>query len=227
MDGAVILDLSERMVTPHLISFTAELRQDSSIQGALTHVAEKNPQLLEVEVISAFALATGWTNVLRALPNLTRLRIASSSLISTSLSALSEVGFIPHESAASDGTSGPTYACPKLEELVLENELSLTSRQVREIVTARCTAPSLRIRTVTMRGVDGDLMDEDDIAAILDLVDHFVLEVIDVEGVVRDVAERNDSTYDNDSFSSDSDDSAGSWTSGDRYVVEQETSWFI
>lgn len=216
-----VVGLWERIETPQLASLTIDLRVlNWPEQTSLVSVAAANPQLQHLDLANIYTTSQEWSNLFHSLPNLTHLRLAWCSLDDRCLSALSGTGFDASLAAASYGPNGPkSYACPELAHLIFDNELSLTSGQVREIVAARRLSPNSPIRTVVMRGVDGDLMEQADVEEILGSVDHFFLEVVDVEGVEKDVEERNEYTYDSDDHSDD-DGSVGSWTSGDRFVAQ-------
>lgn len=142
--------------TPHLESLTVVCRTDGgadkgngydetegfystywggylSDESFIFHFTKNNPQLLELDLDFANLLLSyeQWTTILGALPNLRRLRIGSGHLNANSLSALHSLD------SATLAEGGAPYHCPVLTHLVIENDLSLKSNWVRDIVAAR------------------------------------------------------------------------------------------
>ncbi|KAG9002486.1 hypothetical protein FRB94_003846 [Tulasnella sp. JGI-2019a] len=135
-----------------------------------------NPQLASLDLTNFQLGPTQWHQILGDSGNLNRLRIAGSSVEYLSLTPLTE-GY--WDSATTTGG----YYCPLLTHLVLENDVSLESNVIWDIVSSRngTKHPSrIKLWGVIMRGVDVDHARGGDVRKIHDAGGHFVLGTYDV-----------------------------------------------
>lgn len=127
----------------------------------LITAAECNPQLRTIDLTQCDMEPEGWSCVLRSFPELTHLRIASSMLEASHLAPLHD---------------DPTSFCPKLANIVFDNELFLSTSFVRAVVESRQhgTPP---IRSLVLRGWDFSKVEVRDVTALRNRVPWLVLDM--------------------------------------------------
>ncbi|KAG8899709.1 hypothetical protein FRB99_006475 [Tulasnella sp. 403] len=212
-----VLMLLSALQSPRLSSFTLA----RSFSGrVLKLVGSQNPQIVSLKVIANYKGlgSDGWTDVLTSFPSLTYLRTLGPELDEDCLRSLVK------PDGNDDSEAMMTYACPYLEELVLDNEMFLTSGVVKDIVVSRYTPKTegddgySGIRTVVLRGWDRDNVKDADVREIQQRVDELILEVFDAKSVV---CLANDSCSACDSDSCDSDVNDCELLSGDEEVMKR------
>ncbi|KAG8992086.1 hypothetical protein FRB90_001104, partial [Tulasnella sp. 427] len=104
------------------------------------------------------------------------------------------------------------YVCRHLEEVVLENELSIDSATVRTIVEARAASTNPGggggIKWVTLRGCDIDLIKAEDVDVIAQLTKGVAYDLVTGEDA-REEASGSDSEDSDDTRTSESDSDSG------------------
>ncbi|KAG8891493.1 hypothetical protein FRB99_003565 [Tulasnella sp. 403] len=202
-----------RLKAPNLESFIFHYALSGESPGpaeALPVFLAAAPLLRDLEILRLEVRWKWWRDVLPHLASLRRLRLLGTNARQRHL------GLLIWGEESHDPEAVPSYHCPNLEELVLDNELLLTSTIVRRIIKSR-TSPGgdcSVIRSITMRGCAPESVRGNDVREIRNLVDHFVLGVLDTRSVERDL--------DESSSSSDGDTASEDWelASGDVEVIQ-------
>lgn len=174
---------------------------------ALFHFTSTYSHISTLDLSGCIILPQSWSKILRGLPGLIYLRLAGCDLRSAHLAALEEES---------------PFACPNLEEIVLDNEFDLHSSFVRDLVTVRqSSSEAANIRNVTMRGWYRDNVTQDDVVAIRGMVEKFTLGVFgDGPSYESDDDDGSDEASDSDSLGSAESDG---WTSGDERVLHVQS----
>ncbi|KAG8975402.1 hypothetical protein FRC05_005732 [Tulasnella sp. 425] len=125
--------------------------------------------------------AEAWTESFYSLPELEYLRIKGCDIEGDHLAALSgsesEAGDVENEHRTQFS------ACQRLEELVFENEMSIDSGTMRDIVEVRSALPESedikRVKWITFRGCDADLIKDEDVQAMAQLTKGIACDLLD------------------------------------------------
>lgn len=154
----------------------------------LVAIARSNSQLRQLHAEDCYMAPDAWTEVFRSLPELEYLHIRGCGVDKTHLSALA---WLRTETRGSDEIPATRlFACPNLEEIVFENELSLTSDVVREIVEARASVTGSRgvgsISWITFWGCDSDLITDEDVHVIAGLTRGISCDLVDGNDIWED-----------------------------------------
>lgn len=211
--------ISKSIQAPLLDSLTihsAELidltgpRQFLRLKDDLLHALSSYQSIKKLDLGGCFMKKKHWNAVLSALPSLTHLRFVGSYLKNADLALLGA------EYSGEPSVVVFPYVCPALVELAFENEFSLTSGAVKNIVQARFDSPHASpIASLTMRGWAQSNVSPEDAALLCELVPHFILDVFGGPsgGALED--------QDESESESSSDNDEGSWASGDEDVVRR------
>lgn len=150
---------------------------DNTAAAILPAIAKRNNQLRRLHVVGYSMLEDAWAESFYSLPELEYLRIKGCDIEANHLAALR--GLETGTGAAENGHKLQRSACQRLEELVLENELSIDSGTVKDIVELRSTDPGGGIKWVTLRGCDADLIKDEDVRAMAQLTKGIACDLID------------------------------------------------
>ncbi|KAG9003703.1 hypothetical protein FRB93_010924 [Tulasnella sp. JGI-2019a] len=205
VNGLGLNALWRQILTPQLESLTmvynAEPWDETSNHECIGDasfilgIVQANPQLSSLDLTNFQLEPTQWHQILGDSGNLSRLRIAGSSLEYNSLAPLTE----RHWDIATTDPINVRYYCPLLTHLALENDVSLQSNVVWDIVSSRNGAEHpgrTKLRSVIIRGVDVDNVRDGDVRKICDAVGHFVLETYDVcQSGSEEAIDDDDSEY--------------------------------
>ncbi|KAG8945327.1 hypothetical protein FRC04_000862 [Tulasnella sp. 424] len=150
---------------------------DSIVLPHLRYLVVKNS---EADLITPI-LKTPNSNSTVLLPELEYLRIKGCDIEGDHLAALSgsesEAGDVENEHRTQFS------ACQRLEELVFENEMSIDSGTMRDIVEVRSALPESedikRVKWITFRGCDADLIKDEDVQAMAQLTKGIACDLLD------------------------------------------------
>lgn len=187
----------------------------------LQTVAERSPQLRTLDITNWDTSIFGWGELFRQTPSLVQLRLASCNLC---------WGL---EEALKSGNPPAPSACPKLQYLVVDNELDMTSSTLRSVVKTRMDSwrGVSPIRWLVVRGVARGYMDNADVQWSRKSVDGLLIEHLDANTAGTDGYDgrgdwdsegegERDEDDDGEASDTESDESdAGSLASGDLDVV--------
>ncbi|KAG8960342.1 hypothetical protein FRC00_000595 [Tulasnella sp. 408] len=174
--------------TPGLFSFQLDSPTgnrpsdpDNTATAILPAIAKRNSQLRRLHVVGYSMLEDAWAESFYSLPELEYLRIKGCHIEANHLAALRGLETGTGTGAAENGHRLQRSACQQLEELVLENEFSIDSGAVRDIVELRSTDPDTGggIKWVTFRGCDADLIKDEDVRAMAQLIKGIACDLID------------------------------------------------
>lgn len=143
------------------------------------------------------------SKLLQSLTSLESLHINACNLDDTSLVTLA--GLYPDATQILSETGSRTFACPNLQRLTLNNEISLTSDVIRRIVEERAAAGQHQLRTVVLQGWDESHLDSDDLDVIQSLVHRLEVESFDGNDILGDGSDDSDTSWESDSVDSDGD----------------------
>ncbi|KAG9038026.1 hypothetical protein FS837_001324 [Tulasnella sp. UAMH 9824] len=172
--------------TPGLFSFQLDnpignppSDPDNTATSILPAIAKRNSQLRRLHVVGYSMEEDAWAESLYNLSELEYLRIKGCHIEANHLAALR--GLDAGKGSTEDGHRLQRSACQLLEELVLENELSIDSGTVKDIVELRSMDPDtgVGIKWVTLRGCDADLIKDEDVEAMAQLTKGFACDLID------------------------------------------------
>ncbi|KAG8955772.1 hypothetical protein FRC00_005289 [Tulasnella sp. 408] len=172
--------------TPGLFSFQLDSPTenrpsdpDNTATAILPAIAKRNSQLRRLHVVGYSMLEDAWAESFYSLPELEYLRIKGCYIEANHLAALR--GLEAGKEGAENSHRVQRSACQRLEELVLENELSIDSGTVRDIVELRSMDPDtgVGIKWVTLRGCDADLIKDEDVQAMAQLTRGIACDLID------------------------------------------------
>ncbi|KAG9040692.1 hypothetical protein FS837_000289 [Tulasnella sp. UAMH 9824] len=174
------------LATPSLLSFQLDnpignppSDPDHTATPILPAIAKRISQLRRLHVVGYCMLEDAWAESFYSLPELEYLRIKGCHIEANDLAALR--GLEAGKGGAVNGHRLQRSACQLLEELVLENELSIDSGTVKDIVELRSMDPNtgVGIKWVTLRGCDADLIKDEDVQAMAQLTKGFACDLID------------------------------------------------
>lgn len=131
-----------------------------SIHPLIT-AALSNSQLRKLDLTQCELNPEEWQRLLSHLPDLADLRTASCMLEESHLAPLRD---------------DPSSFCPKLQDIVLDNELYLTTSLLQALVEARQDGQS-PVRTLVLRGWDSSNVDVDDVSALRGAVPCLVVDM--------------------------------------------------
>ncbi|KAG9040694.1 hypothetical protein FS837_000291 [Tulasnella sp. UAMH 9824] len=144
-------------------------------------IAKQNPQLRRLHVEEGCLEPDEWSEIFYNLSNLEQLHFKWCGIEGIHLLTLGGLGAETQES--DDDQRRDLIACPKLQEIVFENELLLSSEEILKIVEARYAVPEggnvRRISWITFHGCDADIITSEDIHAMAQLTRGIAADLID------------------------------------------------
>ncbi|KAG8960344.1 hypothetical protein FRC00_000597 [Tulasnella sp. 408] len=147
----------------------------------LSVIAKQNPQLRRLHVEEGCLEPDEWSEIFYNLPSLEQLHTKWCGIEGIHLLSLG--GLEAETQVSDDDQKRDLIACPKLQEIVFENELSLSSEEILKIVEARYAVPEggnvRRISWITFHGCDADLITAEDIRAIAQLTRGIAVDLLD------------------------------------------------
>ncbi|KAG8960343.1 hypothetical protein FRC00_000596 [Tulasnella sp. 408] len=154
--------------------------QDAEV-ALLVAIARGNRQLRRLHAEDCFMKPEAWAEVFLSLPELEYLHLKGCRIEKRHLAALaglqSEIG------RSNDSRETKSFACPRLQEIIFDNELALTSTAIMELVEVRYMVSEgkdlERISWITLRGCDSDLIAEEDIYTMAGLTRSVMCDLVD------------------------------------------------
>ncbi|KAG9009334.1 hypothetical protein FRB94_012151 [Tulasnella sp. JGI-2019a] len=200
--------------TPHIRSLTVdflfpgETVEADCVSGSrrllwLMELTKCCPQLEKLDVTNFSAHGSRWIGILENARSLTYLRLAACDVDNNIRLALEYGATNSYNRRHDDGEDEgepvqvTSHLCPKLEHLVFDNNDVLPLECVKDIVLSRNAdgglGQSATIRTIVVRGVGWDYVDEDSIRFLQHSTEDFVLEAFGLtQGHTPSWAEHND-----------------------------------
>ncbi|KAG8889034.1 hypothetical protein FRC00_014595, partial [Tulasnella sp. 408] len=172
-----ILSPASPLFAPNLTSVSASFTSTARTSGMspwLVELSQAHPQLSSLDITGCVVKTDVWIAAFRNWNSLTSLRLIWCDLDDSDVRILS-----PPEIEDSQPT-----LLPKLRKLTLDNELSLSSRVVSDIVRGRYALAGTKqigsaarhvvaLQEVTLRGWDAGRVSQEDVADIVECVERF------------------------------------------------------
>ncbi|KAG8920022.1 hypothetical protein FRC01_000975 [Tulasnella sp. 417] len=154
---------------------------DNAETEVLPALTKQNGQLRQLHVVGCLMPADAWTESFYNLPNLEYLRIKECHIEANHLAGLR--GLETETAGMENDHRLQLSSCQRLEELVFENEVSIDSGTVRDIVELRSTNLDTGgvggIKWITLRGCNSDKIKDEDVQAMAQLTKGIACDLVD------------------------------------------------
>lgn len=176
-----ILSPASPLSAPNLTSVSASFTSTARTPAMplwLVELSQAHPQLSNLDITGCVVKTDVWISAFKNWNSLTSLRLMWCDLDDSDVRILSPPEIEDRE----------TTLLPKLQKLTLDNELSLSSKVVSEIVQGRYALAGAKqvgaaarhvvaLQEVTLRGWDAERVNYEDVADIVECVERFNLGV--------------------------------------------------
>ncbi|KAG9040693.1 hypothetical protein FS837_000290 [Tulasnella sp. UAMH 9824] len=156
--------------------------QDGEV-ASLVAIAKGNRQLRRLHAEDCYMTPEAWTEVFLSLSDLEYLHLMDCKIEKRHLGALAGLQSVSEKGRPNDNQQTRLFPCPRLQEIIFDNELALTPTAIRELVEARYLVSEgknlKRISWVTFRGCDSDLITDEDMYAMARLTRSIRCDLVD------------------------------------------------